>query len=64
MRQMDPAILSRLMGAMMIGLDMIKTREGTASPLNKLNQDEIVRQISEFLMGGVSTGKKKQARRA
>jgi AcrR family transcriptional regulator len=49
----DPAILVRLIGGMIIGLTVLKGLERDASPLNRFSQEEAAAQIQQFIFYGV-----------
>jgi AcrR family transcriptional regulator len=52
-RSIDPEILVRLVGGMMIGFSLVRNVEGESSPLNKLSQEQIAGEIMNFIMHGV-----------
>jgi AcrR family transcriptional regulator len=52
-RPMDPEILARLFGGMMIGMSILKNVEGESSPFNKLTKDQIAQEIINLLLYGI-----------
>lgn len=57
LRRMDPAIIARLIGSVMIGITLLKGLEGESSPLNHLSQEQLADEITKFIMHGLMGGK-------
>lgn len=53
-RSMHPAVTVRMVGAMMLGLNLLKSLEGEYSPLIRLPPDQVVNEITDFVMYGLS----------
>ncbi len=53
-RPMEPAITVRLVGGMMIGMNLLKSIEGDASPLRRFPQSQVVDEIMNFILHGLS----------
>ncbi len=53
-RQLDPAVLVRAMHGMVIGLTILRSLEGEASPLNRLPQDQVADELLDLLLHGLS----------
>jgi hypothetical protein len=44
---------------MILGFIMLKSLEGDASPLNKIPQDKVADELMNFILYGLSNGKRK-----
>lgn len=53
-RSMQPAITVRIVGAMMLGLNLLKSLEGECSPLLRLPTNQVINEITDFVMFGLS----------
>lgn len=53
-RRIDPEVVTRLIGGMMIGSAMLRNLEGQNSPLNKIPHERLVQEIMEFILYGVA----------
>jgi AcrR family transcriptional regulator len=52
-RQMDPAVVVRLIGGMMMGVNIIQAMEGENSPLNRLSRNQTGEEVMNFILFGV-----------
>jgi AcrR family transcriptional regulator len=52
-RPVDPEIIPRLVGSLMIGLAMIQNLEGEASPFHKMTLEQMSSEIMHFVMLGI-----------
>jgi AcrR family transcriptional regulator len=52
-RQMDPAIVVRVVGGMMIGMNLLKSLEGDTSPFIQLSQEKTIIEIMNFILYGL-----------
>jgi AcrR family transcriptional regulator len=52
-RPIDPEIVVRLIGGMMIGLTLMRNIEGESSPFTKLTQAQTAQEIMNFVMRGI-----------
>jgi AcrR family transcriptional regulator len=61
-RQMDPAIATRIVGGLIVGFLMLKIMEGESSPLKNIAQDKVAEEIVNFILYGLlnDPGKKKE----
>jgi AcrR family transcriptional regulator len=55
-RSMEPAITVRLVGSLMLGMNLLKSIEGDASPLSRLPQSQVVDEIVNFVLHGLEKG--------
>lgn len=53
-RQLDPAVVVRAIGGMVIGLVILKSLEGAASPLNRLPQEKVADDLLNLVLYGLS----------
>jgi len=51
--KIDPFLLVRMIGGMIIGLTVLKGLEGETSPLNRLSREEAAEQIQKFILYGL-----------
>jgi AcrR family transcriptional regulator len=60
-KQMDPAVATRIVGGLIIGILMLKILEGEYSPLKQVPQEEVAKEIANFILHGLvnDTGEKK-----
>jgi len=56
LRQFDPAVIMRALGGMVIGLAILRSLEGDASPLIQLPQKKVADEMMNFLLHGLSKG--------
>ncbi len=56
-RQLEPAVITRVIGGMILGFIMLKSLEGEASPLNKLPQEKVAEDMMNFVLHGVLNNK-------
>jgi AcrR family transcriptional regulator len=54
LRQMEPELVVRLIGGMMMGINLLKSIEGENSPLNRLSKEKTAREIINFILFGLS----------
>lgn len=54
LRQMDPELVVRMIGGMMLGINLLKSIEGENSPLNRLSKEKIAREMINFILFGLS----------
>ena len=52
-REIDPELIVRLVGGMMIGINLIRSMEGESSPFSKLTREQTTREIRNFILHGV-----------
>ncbi len=52
-RQMDPALIVRMIGGMMIGTTLLRGLEEESSPLNRLPQEQVADEIMNFILYGL-----------
>ena len=55
-RPMETAVTVRLVGGLMLGMNLLKSIEGDSSPLSRLPQSQIVDEIMNFVLHGLSKG--------
>lgn len=55
-RGLEPTVVVRCIGGMILGFLMLRMMEGDTSPLNRLPKDEIARNIMDLLFHGVLNG--------
>jgi AcrR family transcriptional regulator len=55
-RRIEPAIIVRLIGSMIIGIILIKDLEGSSSPLNLVSQEKLADEIMDFIFHGIMSG--------
>ena len=53
-RQFEPAVVIRALGSMVIGLAILRSLEGDASPLVQLPQKKVADEMMNFLLHGLS----------
>jgi AcrR family transcriptional regulator len=53
-RKINPTIITRLIGGMIIGFIMLRTIEDDNSPMKKLPRDEIANEIMNFVFKGIA----------
>jgi AcrR family transcriptional regulator len=53
-RQMEPAVITRAVGGLIIGFLILKIMEGEASPVNRLPQEEVAEELMNFVFYGLS----------
>jgi AcrR family transcriptional regulator len=53
MRSLEPAVIVRAIGGMIIGFIMLKMMEGEASPLNRLPQEKVAEDIMTIVLHGL-----------
>jgi len=58
-RHLNPSVVVRAIGGMILGFIMLKSLEGDASPLNKIPQDKVADELMNFILYGLSNGKRK-----
>lgn len=63
-RPLDPAIATRIIGSLMLGLLMLNIMEGESSPLNRLPWEEVADALADFVGRGLmnDNGDKKSRR--
>jgi len=54
LKQMDPELVVRMIGGMMLGINLLKSIEGENSPLNRLSKEKIAREMINFILFGLS----------
>jgi len=52
-RKMEPEVVVRVIGGLIIGFMILKIMEGEDSPLNDLSQEQITGDITEFILHGL-----------
>jgi AcrR family transcriptional regulator len=52
-RKMEPEIVVRLIGSMIIGMSMLEKTEGETSPLNRISQEKLGDEIINFILHGL-----------
>ena len=52
-RKMEPEIVVRLIGSMIIGMSMLEMTEGETSPLNRISQEKLKDEIMNFTLHGL-----------
>lgn len=52
-RKMEPEVVVRLIGSMIIGMSMLEMTEGEASPLNRLSRKKLGDEIMNFILRGL-----------
>lgn len=57
-RRMEPAVVVRLIGGMMIGINLIKSLEGKDSPLDGLSQSQLTDEVMNFILHGLMNNQK------
>jgi hypothetical protein len=50
---MEPALVVRMIGGMMIGTTLLRGLEEDASPLNRLPQEQVADEIMNFILYGL-----------
>ena len=56
-RSLDPSVVVRLVGGMMVGLTLLKNLEGDAGPFTRLPQEKLVVEIMHFILYGLSANR-------
>jgi AcrR family transcriptional regulator len=61
-RQVDPAIITRIVGGLIVGFLMLKIMEGESSPIRHIPQDKVAEEIVNFILYGLlnDAGEKKK----
>jgi AcrR family transcriptional regulator len=61
-RQMDPAIATRIVGGLIIGFLMLKIMEGDISPIKRVPKEKVAQEIAGFILNGLlnNSGEKKE----
>ncbi|MGD9116122.1 MAG: TetR/AcrR family transcriptional regulator [Dehalococcoidia bacterium] len=54
-RSMEPAVITRAVGGLIIGFLILKIMEGEASPVNRFSQEEVADELMRFVFYGLST---------
>ena len=54
LKQLDPELVVRMIGGMMLGINLLKSIEGENSPLNRLSKEKIAREMINFILFGLS----------
>ena len=54
LRQMDPELVVRMIGGMMLGINLLKSIEGENSSLNRLSKEKIAEEMINFILFGLS----------
>ena len=57
-RQLNPTVIVRAIGGMILGFIMLKSLEGDTSPLNRLPQDEVADALMNFVLYGLLNEKR------
>jgi hypothetical protein len=52
-RRLEPAVIAHAIGGMVIGIIVLKSLEGEASPLNRLTQEKVVDNLVSFVLYGL-----------
>jgi AcrR family transcriptional regulator len=55
-RHVEPPVIVRMIGGMMIGFLMLRMMEGETSPLNKMPPEKVAEEIVEFVLHGLMKG--------
>ena len=55
-RKLEPAIIVRLIGGMMIGMSLLRMAEGETSPLNRIPPKQLDDEIMNFILFGLKKG--------
>jgi AcrR family transcriptional regulator len=53
-RPMEPAVITRAVGGLIIGFLILKIMEGEASPVNRLPQEKVADELMKFVFYGLS----------
>ena len=61
-RSLEPDIVVRAVGGLILGFIMLKMMEGDASPINRLSKEKVARGLKEFVLYGLSNEKTVQER--
>ncbi len=56
-RKIDPEVAVRLIGSVMMGMNLLKSIEGEASPLNKLSRERVADETMAFILYGLLNSK-------
>jgi AcrR family transcriptional regulator len=61
-RQVDPAIITRIVGGLIVGFLMLKIMEGESSPIKNVPEEKVAEEIVNFIFYGLlnDTGDKKK----
>lgn len=61
-RQMEPAVTVRAVGGLILGFLMLRIMEGEASPINRLPQEKVIKELMNFVFYGLTNeGEPKEA---
>jgi len=52
-RRLEPSVIVRAIGGMIIGIIILKGLEGETSPLNRLTQEKVVDNLASFVLHGL-----------
>ena len=52
-RKMEPEIVVRLIGSIMIGMSMLRMTEGETCPLNQFSQEQLGEEVMNFMLHGL-----------
>jgi AcrR family transcriptional regulator len=53
-RQMEPAVITRAVGGLIIGFLILKLMEGESSPVNRFPQEKVAEELMNFVFYGLS----------
>jgi AcrR family transcriptional regulator len=61
-RQMDPAVATRIVGGLIVGFLILKIMEGESSPVKNMPEEQVAEEIMNFIFYGLlkDTGEKKK----
>jgi AcrR family transcriptional regulator len=60
-RQMEPAVITRAVGGLIMGFLILKIMEGEASPINRLPREKVAEELMNFVFYGLtSEGEQKE----
>lgn len=62
-RQMDPAVVVRMVGGMMLGMNLLRSLEGGGSPFDRLSQEKVIDEIMNFVLYGLMNGKREAVKK-
>jgi AcrR family transcriptional regulator len=54
-RPMEPAVITRAVGGLIIGFLILKIMEGEASPVNRLSQEKVAEELMNFVFYGLAS---------
>jgi AcrR family transcriptional regulator len=60
-RHVEPPVLVRMIGGMVLGFLMLRMMEGESSPINKLPPEKVAEEIVEFVVHGLMNGRQSDA---